>query len=68
MIAVPLAQRAAVRVRINGFEGQTSEEILKNARTVIQKAYAVKLLRSGDVEVLVKNQTDKNRALNQLFI
>jgi HAMP domain-containing protein len=65
MAAVPLAQRAAVRARINGSEGQTPQEILKNAKTVIKGAYAVKLLRSGDVEVLVKDQADKDRALNQ---
>jgi hypothetical protein len=65
MAAVPLAQRAAIRARINGSEGQTPQEILKNAKTVIKGAYAVKLLRSGDVEVLVKDQADKDRALNQ---
>ena len=68
MTAVPLAQRAAVRARINGSKGQTPEKILKNAKTVIQEAYAVKLLRSRDVEIIVKNQINKNRALNQLFI
>ena len=68
MTVILLAQRATVRARINDSENQTSEKILKNVRTAIQKAYAVKLLRSGDVEVLVKDQTDKNRALNQSFI
>jgi ParB-like chromosome segregation protein Spo0J len=65
MAATPLAQRPAVRTRIAGSAGKTPEELLKSARTVIQGAYAVKLLRSGDVEVMVKDQADKDRALNQ---
>ena len=68
MIVISLAQRAVIRARINSFEDQTSEEILKNAKIVIQGAYAVKLLRSGDVEIMVKNQIDKDRALNQPLI
>jgi len=64
MTVVLLAQRATVRARINGSEDQTPEEILKNIRMMIQEAYAIKLLRSEDVKVLVKNQINKNRALN----
>ena len=55
MTAVPLVQRPAVRTRIAGSAGKTAEELLKIAKTAIQGAYAVKLLRSGDVEVMIKN-------------
>src|SRR5450756_1142120 len=65
MAAIPLAQRPAVRTRIAGSAGKTLEELLKSARTAIRGAYAVKILRSGDVEVMVKDQADKDRALNQ---
>ena len=44
MAAVPLAQRPAVRTRIAGSAGKTAEELLKTAKTAIQRAYAVKLL------------------------
>jgi hypothetical protein len=66
--AVPIAQRPAVRVRIPDIAGKTNPEILTAVRAVIKGAYAVKPLRSGDIEVMVPDQTAKDHALNQATI
>ena len=49
----PIAQRSVVRVRMTETEGKSNTEILTAVRTVIQGAYAVKMMRSGDIEVMV---------------
>jgi len=36
-------------------EGKSNTEILTVVRTVIQGAYAVKMMRSGDIEVMVSD-------------
>jgi len=66
--AVPIAQRPAVRVRMPDMAGKTNPEILTAVRTVIRGAYAVKPMRSGDIEVLVPDQAAKDYTLNQALI
>ena len=63
--ALPTAQRTSVRVRIAGAEGKTPAELLATVKPAIQGAYAVRSLRSGDVEVMVPDQKAKDHALNQ---
>ena len=59
-----IAQRLAVRVRMSEMVGKSNSEILTVVRIVIQGAYAVKPMRSGDIEVMVPDQAAKDRALN----
>ena len=66
--AAPIAQRPAVRVRMPDVAGKTNSKILTAVRTVIKRAYAVKLMRSGDIEVMVPDQAAKDHALNQASI
>jgi hypothetical protein len=66
--AAPIAQRPAVRVRMPDVAGKTNPEILTAVRTVIRGAYAIKPMRSGDIEVLVPDQAAKDHALNQASI
>ncbi|PYY19147.1 MAG: hypothetical protein DMG62_24905, partial [Acidobacteria bacterium] len=61
----PSDQRAAVRVRLTEAEGKSTTELLEAVKPVIQGAYAVRRLRSGDVEVMLPNQRAKDQALNQ---
>ena len=53
--ALPPAQRTTIRVRLPEAQGKTAPELLQAVRPVIQGAYAVKQLRSGDVEVMMTN-------------
>ena len=46
-------------------QGRTPEEILQAVKPVIKGAYAIRTLRSGDVDVLVPNQQDRDTAVNQ---
>lgn len=46
-------------------ENKTAEELLAAVKPVIGGAYAVKQLRSGDVEVMVPDQHAKDKTLNQ---
>ena len=45
-----------------------NSEILTAVRTVIKRAYVVKSMRSGDIEVMVPDQAVKDHALNQILI
>jgi len=45
-------------------EGKSNTEILTAVRTVIQGAYAVKIIRSENIEVMVSDQAAKDKALN----
>src|SRR2546430_244589 len=54
-----------VRVRIANSEGKSPTELLATVKPVIQGAYAVRPLRSGDIEVAVLDQKAKDQALNQ---
>lgn len=56
--------RAAVRIRLEDHRG-TAGETLAKARTIIPEAYAIRTLKSGDIDVLVPTQTVKDRVLNQ---
>jgi len=62
---LPTAHRTAVRVRIADAQGKTPAELLAAIKPAIQGAYAVRLLKSGDVDVMVPDQKTKNQALNQ---
>ena len=46
-------ERAAVRVRLEGAKDKSSTELLAEAKKVIPGAFAVRQLRSGDVDVMV---------------
>jgi hypothetical protein len=61
----PAAQRTAIRVRLEEAQGKSPPELLEAVKPAIQGAYAVRQLRSGDVEVMVTDQQAKDRALNQ---
>jgi len=61
----PLSQRTAVRVRLPDTQGKSSTELLATVKPLIAGAYAVKQLRSGDIEVSVPDQRTKDRVLNQ---
>jgi hypothetical protein len=63
--AAPIAQRPALRVRMAEMEGKPNTEILAEVKKVIKSAYAVKTMRSGDIEVMVSSQAAKDLALNQ---
>jgi hypothetical protein len=62
---LPTAQRTSVKVRIANTEGKTPTELLAAVRPTIQGAYAVRPLKSGDIEVMVPDQKAKDHALNQ---
>jgi hypothetical protein len=57
--------RPAVRVRIPEATNKPAEEILAQVKPIIPGAYAVRQLRSGDIEVTVPDQRSKDQALNQ---
>jgi hypothetical protein len=59
------AQRATVRVRLADAAGKAPTELLTAVKPAIPGAYAVRQMRSGDIEVSVLNQSAKDRALNQ---
>ena len=48
--------------------GKTNSKILTAVRTVIKEVYTVKSIRSGNIEVIVPDQTAKDHALNQTSI
>ena len=56
--------RPAVRVRIPEAANKSAAELLATVKPIIQGAYAVRQLRSGDVEVAVPDQRAKDQALN----
>ena len=58
-------QRATVRIRMEGTKDKSAGEILVEAKKVIPGAYAVRTLRSGDIDVVVPDQATKDRILNQ---
>jgi hypothetical protein len=64
MEAAPIAQRPAVRVRMADSEGKLNADLLTAAKAVIPGAYAIKTMRSGDIEVMVPSQTTKDWVLN----
>ena len=61
----PLSQRTAVRVRLSDSKGKSPTELLAAVKPLIAGAFAVKQLRSGDIEVAVPDQRTKDRVLNQ---
>jgi hypothetical protein len=61
---VPL--RASVRIRMTGAKEMGHEEVLKEAKKYIPGAYAMKQLRSGDIDIMVPDQAAKDAALNRL--
>ena len=58
--------RPAVRIRCEALSSKKPTEILKAVTPIITGAYAARTLRSGDIEVAVVTQQDKDRALNNL--
>ena len=60
----PSLQRAAVRVRIKETKDKDAKDILIEAKKCIQGAYAIRKLRSGDIDVIVPDQATKDRVLN----
>jgi hypothetical protein len=61
-------QRTAIRIRLEGGKDKSAGEILTEAKKVIPGAYAVRLLQSRDIDVLVPDQATKDYILNQLDI
>jgi hypothetical protein len=59
------SQRTAIRIRLEGGKDKNASEILTEAKKAIPGAYAVRLLQSGDIDVIVPDQTTKDRVLNQ---
>ena len=62
---LPPAQRTTIRVRLQEAQGKSPPELLAAVKPAIQGAYAVRQLRSGDVEVMMTDQNAKDKALNQ---
>jgi len=60
-----LLQRTAVRVQLPDTQGKSFTELLATVKPLIAGAYAVKQLRSGDIEVSVPDQRTKDQVLNQ---
>ena len=61
---LPPAQRTTIRVRLQEAQGKSPPELLAAVKPAIQGAYAVRQLRSGDVEVMMTDQNAKDKALN----
>jgi len=61
----PISQRTAVRVRLPDSQGKSPTELLSTVKPLITGAYAVRQLRSGDIEVAVPDQRTKDWVLNQ---
>ena len=57
--------RSIVRVRILEAVGAEPEQLFTLIRIYIPKAVAVKVLYSGDVEVILPNQQVKDQAITQ---
>ena len=53
---------------MDGAKDKTPAEILTEARKYIPGAYAVRPLRSGDADVMVPDQTAKDRAMARIDI
>ena len=53
--AALIAQRPVVRVRMVETKEKSNTEILTAVRTVIQRTYAVKMIRSGNIEVMISD-------------
>ena len=64
-IPLPTTQRPAIRIRMEGAGEKTHGEILAEARQSIPGAYAIRPLRSGDIDVMVPDQATKDKILNQ---
>ena len=62
--AVPQS-RPAVRIRIPEAANKSAAELLAKVKPIIAGAYAVRQLRSGDIEVAVPDQKTKDQTLNQ---
>jgi hypothetical protein len=54
--------RHTVRVQMNQAKGLSNEEILREVKKTITGAAAVRVLRSGDIDVTVPDETAKDRA------
>ena len=56
MANAPVTQRVAIRIRIEeDTEGKTPKDILDAIKPTINRAYAVKLLYSGNFKILIKD-------------
>ena len=66
MVATSAApERTAIRIRLEGGKDKSPNEILTEAKKVILGAYAVRLLKSRDIDVMVPDQATKDCVLNQ---
>ena len=57
------SNRAAVRVRFEQ-QHENARDTLAKARTIIPEAYAIRTLKSGDIDVIVPSYAIKDRILN----
>jgi hypothetical protein len=57
-----LPTRHTVRVQMTQAKGMANEEILKEVRKTISGAAAIRVLRSGDIDVTVPDEAAKDRA------
>lgn len=57
--------RPTVRIRIPEAADKPAAELLARVKPMIPGAYAVRPLRSGDIEVVVPDQRTKDQVLNQ---
>ena len=56
-------QKPTVRIQMPETKGKTHTEILKEVKTKIAGAAAVRVLQSGDIDVIVASQEAKDRAM-----
>ena len=51
--SIDIPERAVVRVRLEDIKDKSSAELLSEAKKVIPGAFAVRQLRSGDIDVII---------------
>jgi hypothetical protein len=61
----PAISRPAVRLRMPDAKDMAPGELLAAVKPIVSAAYAVRVLRSGDVEAIVPNQQSKDVILSQ---
>lgn len=61
-VSPALRQRHSVRVQLAKSKGKNNEEILKEVKKTIPGAAAIRVLRSGDIDITVPDEATKDRA------
>jgi hypothetical protein len=54
--------RHTVRVQLAQAKGMNNEEILRKVKKIISGAAAIRVLQSGDIDIIILDEASKNRA------